>query len=200
MSEIWFTADTHFCHDAIRCHCRRPFTSATAMDEQMIRLWNHTVSAKDLVFHLGDFAHTRDVGVALAIARALNGRKVLLIGNHDRHYEKEYKRVFEKVIQYHEMYWPGDGANGYDRIKVCLFHYPMETWNTKHWSALHLHGHSHGKTKAVANRFDVGVDSWAFAPVHLETLKAQWRIFEPFRSRSIPRSGDTATATDEVGE
>ena len=88
-TNIFFTSDTHFGHEAIIKFCNRPFKDAHEMDEVMINNWNNKVGPDDLIFHLGDFAFG---GSELwnSILPKLNGHKVLIISNHDRKNYTDY--------------------------------------------------------------------------------------------------------------
>ena len=52
-----------------------------------------------------------------------------------------------------------------------------------HRGALNLHGHSHGRLKALLRQFDVGVDVRDFRPVRLGELL-------PAKRRSTAQAGD----------
>jgi calcineurin-like phosphoesterase family protein len=78
----WFTSDTHFGHAAILGYCRRPFSSVEEMDQGLIQLWNAVVSRRDEVWHLGDFGYGPSDRMRSVFQR-LNGKKRLIIGNHD---------------------------------------------------------------------------------------------------------------------
>jgi len=41
---IYFTADTHFCHDGIIKQCNRPFPDAKTMNNKLIHSWNSVVN------------------------------------------------------------------------------------------------------------------------------------------------------------
>ena len=60
MPATWFTADTHFGHrhllGAGGVSHPGPFASMEEHDETLIANWNDVVGARDLVYHLGDFA------------------------------------------------------------------------------------------------------------------------------------------------
>jgi calcineurin-like phosphoesterase family protein len=49
----------------------------------MVRRWNEAVGEDDLVVHLGDFALASRSRIA-ELAGRLNGRKIIVLGNHDR--------------------------------------------------------------------------------------------------------------------
>jgi len=78
---IFFTSDTHFGHENIIKYCKRPFANAAEMDKALIRNWNRVVGPHDLVYHLGDFAVGG--GPAGPYLDQLNGRIILIHGNHD---------------------------------------------------------------------------------------------------------------------
>ena len=67
-------------HDSIRAHCRRPFNTTDEMNAAIVSTWNGIVTNKDLVYIVGDFAWSRH----RHWVNELNGRKVLIIGTHDK--------------------------------------------------------------------------------------------------------------------
>ena len=79
---IYFIADTHFNHTNIIKYCNRPFKNTYEMNEYIIRRWNSVVKEADTVYHLGDveFGSLQEVK---SLVERLNGRKILLRGNHD---------------------------------------------------------------------------------------------------------------------
>lgn len=79
----WFTADLHFGHANIISYSGRPFADATAMNQALIERWNASIHPDDTVWVLGDVALGR-IDETLALVGELNGRKLLLTGNHDR--------------------------------------------------------------------------------------------------------------------
>ena len=79
MPKYFVIADTHFSHQKIIEYCNRPFKSLWEMDHNLIKLWNESVSNKDYVFMLGDFAFGKDA--VKEITPMLNGRKILVKGN-----------------------------------------------------------------------------------------------------------------------
>lgn len=160
---IFFTADTHFGHDAILKHCRRPFATIEAMDAAIVARWNAVVGPEDTVFHLGDFCwRDRD---AEPLLERLAGQKVLIVGNHD-HDRVRRRHGWAGVHDYHEM------AIG--PTKLVLFHYPLREWNGFFRGALHFFGHVHNSTHVtpMANSWNVGVDLWDFTPRRLDEIIA----------------------------
>lgn len=102
--KIFVIADTHFNHENIIKYCNRPFKSVEEMNEAMIKNWNETVSNKDVVIHLGDFA-LGSKEKAREIAGRLNGKKILVLGNHDNWSEQFYRDIgFHTVSRFPIIY------------------------------------------------------------------------------------------------
>lgn len=157
----YFTSDTHFGHANIIRYCKRPFSDVTDMDETMIRNWNAVVAADDLVYHLGDFCSFRD-GRAEALFWRLNGRKVLIEGNHDVENDTVLNLPWELRCKYLEV--------TVDHTKLVLFHYPMQSWHHIGKNVLHLFGHMHGRLTGTKQSTDVGVDCFDFKPVNVSSI------------------------------
>ena len=79
---IYFIADTHFNHANIIKYCNRPFKNTDEMNEYIIKRWNSIVKETDTVYHLGDVGFGKFEEVKKLVGN-LNGRKILLRGNHD---------------------------------------------------------------------------------------------------------------------
>jgi len=164
--KYWFTADTHFGHTAIICHCSRPFLSVAEMDEALIARWNAVVSPGDIVYHLGDFA-LGSIQKIKEYRQRLRGRIILIRGNHDRR-GGAFAALFDEVHDLHEILFNQDGLS--QRIVLC--HYALRVWPRSHYGAWHLYGHSHGKLPDDPSTLslDIGVDCWDFAPVPFEKI------------------------------
>lgn len=162
MNKIWFTSDTHLNHAKILEYCpNRQFETVQEHDEYLIKTWNSKIGQNDTVFHLGDFSFGT-VEYSVNILSRLNGKKVLIAGNHDaRHLNKVMFCDGWRVIHnsYFELRTTYEGENVY----IIMCHYPLETWNKQRYGTIHLHGHCHSppdkiKPSYIPNRFDVGVD------------------------------------------
>lgn len=158
----FFTADTHFEHANILKFCpksRGHFKDVGEMREAIIRDWNKEVSQEDTVYHLGDVAFT-NAREATNILNRLNGKKILVQGNHDRKLLKDvhFYNSFSAVYDY--LHVKSEGAD------FILFHYPIWEWDQCHRDYIHLHGHVHGKPTGVPGRIlDVGLDSVGMKPI-----------------------------------
>jgi len=129
---IWFVADTHFCHANIIRYCNRPFKDANEMDEALIANWNKTVGKDDIVWHLGDFAFGAKDNVTRILPR-LNGKINLVLGNHDHqpyhfYIDAGFHRVYDRKVI----------INDY----VILSHAPM-MFNNANCPFFNIYGHVH---------------------------------------------------------
>ena len=168
---IFFTSDTHFHHTNVIKYCTRPFTTRKGdeiipdvnwMNREMTRRWNEAVSPLDTVYHLGDFA----MGSSSLLAptrRKLNGKIILIKGNHDRSVQALLNAGFDQV--YNQLNMELDG------VKLYLHHQPevKERWNQ---ATIHLCGHVHEKWRRKGNMINVGVDQWDFTPRTLKEILA----------------------------
>lgn len=143
---IYFTSDTHFGHKNIIKYCGRPFADVEEMNRELVLRWNARVNARDTVYHLGDFAFLGKTRAA-EILQALNGDKVLIIGNHD---PSKIWRLPWWAQAHDALHTTIEGT------PVFMFHYPCESWAPPF---IHLHGHAHGTSGEIKNRYDVGVDA-----------------------------------------
>ena len=66
-------------------------------EAQQIEQWNSVVGKDDLVLYIGDFCDG-GVGDLEELSRMLNGRKILIKGNHDRLDDEWYCCAFEDVV------------------------------------------------------------------------------------------------------
>jgi len=168
---IFFTADHHFGHANIIKHCSRPFQNVQEMDEVLINNWNAAVKPNDTVYIAGDLFFRNATSTEEYLQR-LNGKKHLLIGNHDKDWMKktDLPRFFESVERMMEI---SDGAH-----KITLCHYPMMTWNGIKKSAYMIHGHIHNNTNAdyfplirnMPNLLNAGVEINGYKPVSFNEL------------------------------
>ena len=143
---VWICSDTHFGHESIFKHCKRPFATVKEMDEFIIENWNKVVEKHDHIYILGDFAFNNH----LKYITALRGKKHLIIGNHDS-MNKECLNRFVSACHYKQIKY----GNRFFELTHC----PMRTWNDCHRGNIHLFGHTHGRMKTYNLSFDIGIDT-----------------------------------------
>lgn len=167
---IWFTADPHYHHGNIIDYCSRPFSSADEMDATMIRMWNARVKPLDTVYLLGDVTFGGKK-VVRELFRQLNGWIRVVPGGHDHNWNKK-KEVYYSASATVDILPDLCTVKVAPKTNVVLCHYPLESWDGAYYDVPHFHAHSHGNSRFVVNRVDVGVDCWGFAPASLEQLLA----------------------------
>ena len=83
----YYISDLHFYHkNLIERMDNRGFESLEAMHEYMIAKWNGKVRPNDEVVILGDFSIGKGAETNAVLER-LQGRKMLIQGNHDKFLE-----------------------------------------------------------------------------------------------------------------
>ena len=165
---IYFTSDLHFGHSNImKFHpCFRPFSSVEAMDSALIRHWNERVNPCDTVYNVGDLSFHKDMETSISIFNKLNGKHVLVLGNHDEAIKKhkdellamkkqDGNALFEEICEYKEI----TVQQGQDKFRLVLFHYPISEWNRGHHGAIQLYGHIHANIANIKGKaLNVGYD------------------------------------------
>lgn len=132
-------SDTHFNHEKIIEYCNRPFKSVEEMNEIIIKNWNETVSNNDVVIHLGDVG-LGNYDKLEPIIKRLNGKKILILGNHDIFSENRYRELgFHTVSRFPIIY---DGF-------FIMSHAPMQLSETTPY--FNFYGHVHNDSKYVDN-------------------------------------------------
>lgn len=135
----YFISDPHFFHENVIRFDKRPFTSVEEMNAKMRDWWNNTVSTKDSVYILGDFIWLppSDPGY-IKFTKSLNGRKVLITGNHDNveKFSSELKNCFEDIKSRKEI--------KLNKKRIIMDHYPLMMYrHDTDLNVFHFHGHTH---------------------------------------------------------
>lgn len=166
--KVFFTSDTHFLHrNILKYDVERgdEFKTIEDHDRGIIKNWNDIVSPNDMVIHMGDVSWGTSGQIA-NILKQLNGKKVLVTGNHDQELlNSDYCRsFFLDIVPYLEIY--------VRRQMICCFHYAIHEWNRCHRGSWHLHGHSHGNDNYNKSykRLNLGINLWDFKPISFEQV------------------------------
>lgn len=157
MHETWFVSDNHFGHQNILLYepIARPFATLDEMHEVMIERWNSVVRPNDKVYHLGDFAFGR---VNIAFASRLNGRKQLVMGNHDIYPAEAYLQYFTKI--HAARFWN----------KLILTHIPIHPDCFRKECVGNVHGHTHSKSFVDPRYFNCSVEQNNLTPINADII------------------------------
>ena len=178
--KLFLTSDSHLGHFNICKYCHRPFQSRSEMDQTLIKNWNAVVPEDGIVVHCGDFMlpHNEDIKEYNKYLNRLNGRVLLLRGNHDL---ASLDWVSDKLIAVRDQ-----AMIVIDGVKIFAQHYPCAAFNGDY----HVYGHIHtladgtcygidgDVTKVMGkNTYDVGVDQNGYTPV------SYWQLCDIFRKK-----------------
>ncbi len=133
MRKKFYIADPHYGHRNICTFTNydgtktRPWDDVDEMDEAMVDNWNKVVGEYDKVYMLGDIVINRR---SRFILDRLNGKKILVKGNHDIFELSDYTPFFKDIRGYHVI----DG--------MILSHIPIHEASLGRFG-VNVHGHLH---------------------------------------------------------
>lgn len=176
-NRMFFTADTHFGDESIIRYENRPFSTVEEMDSKLIEKWNSIISAEDEIFVLGDFS-AYDKHKTAEICKKLNGRKYLVMGNHDTHNELWYYDCgFESVSKYTIIY---------DNFWI-LSHEPLYINTNMPYANIFGHVHNNPIYATVSPQsYCVSLERTGYVPIGFTEIKKQ--IKEQVKCSDIGRS------------
>lgn len=145
----YIISDPHFGHDNILKLERPQFATIEEHDAYIINQINKIVKLTDTLYILGDIGN-------IDKARLLNGRKIMIKGNHDKRNLTEFESVFAEVYDTPIYLTP----------KLVLSHEPIQV-NT---SVLNVHGHLHGARLESTNHFNVSAALVNYTPITYEEI------------------------------
>ncbi|WP_131747797.1 metallophosphoesterase family protein [Frankia sp. Cppng1_Ct_nod] len=180
----WYTADLHFGHTNILTYASRPWPDVEAMNAGLVKLWNAVVAPTDTVWVLGDVTLTP---TKLDPVADLNGRKILVAGNHDSCWSG-HRRHAGQASRYVEAGFADIHASGVVRDHrignqlVTLAHFPYRGDHTAQDRYADrrpqddgrplLCGHVHDAWQVHDRQINVGVDVWDWTPVSEKAVLA----------------------------
>lgn len=164
MGNVFFIADPHFGGETIIRYEKRPFASVEEMDRTLIELWNAAVGPEDEVYVLGDFSMYQDEDRDCELLRMLQGRKILIMGNHDGHRTPEKWRQlgFDECSPWPIVY----------RDFYLLSHEPMYINSNMPYANVYGHVHNNPSYRdASPQSVCVSVERIGYQPVLFEDIK-----------------------------
>lgn len=183
----FFISDIHLFHNLMLKH--RGYVSFEEMHQDIINHWNKVVHKGSTVYVVGDFTFG-EFEESKNILNKLNGRKILIKGNHDRKTKRQLKTkdwldmgffdvMDEDIVKIHS-----EKEN--KKIEFHLKHYPYSwhwlkklytqifgkeikrTYNQLYpkWTEMwHIHGHHHGGCLVHDNEINVSWETLNGKPI-----------------------------------
>ena len=140
MSQVRFIADLHLGH--VNMAVKRGFASVEEHDAHIITQWNSVVAKRDVTYILGDV--TMEKKAPYALLDRLNGRKHVVMGNHDR--RQDVAALLEHV----------DSVAGMVQYKgLILTHCPIHPMELDYRFPKNIHGHIHDN-QVMIEQFEYG--------------------------------------------
>jgi len=161
MRKIFVIGCTHFGDSRILGYTgddgeliRPGFRDVQDMDEKILDNWNSVVTNSDIVYHLGDvyFGKTD-------VLEKLNGKKRLVLGNHDNGKDKRLQSVFQKITMWRM----------FPELNVVLTHVPVIIPKKAKYD-FNVHAHLHQNPSPTPYHVSASVEQTNFTPVDLEEL------------------------------
>lgn len=166
--KTWVAADHHFGHANILTFKRgeggpplRDFKTIEEHDETIIKRHNDLVHPEDRVYLLGDVCIQRR---NLYTVGRLNGRLILVKGNHDIFHIKDYLPYFDDIRAYVVQ-------KDQDGNKVILSHIPIHEESVGRFGT-NIHGHLHYNKIDDPRYVCVSLEHTNYSPIPIhEALK-----------------------------
>lgn len=146
----YFISDLHFGHKNILTFERTEFASIEEHDQFIIDSINARVTNTDELYILGDVGNLKKV-------KELNGRLILIRGNHDDRGRTTYPAFFAEVYDFPI----------YITRRILLSHYPHPVDQ----GVLNVHGHLHGSSLTTKNHLNLSAAMVKYRPISLPELE-----------------------------
>ena len=196
-NNLFLISDNHFGHQRMfeKFEPSRQDVSGdfSSFEEEMRSRWNKTVQPDDVVLYLGDFCinkrnNKKTIFNIETNTRKLNGRKILIKGNHDQSpNELYYKSGWDIVSNRTDLDLAGCIVADICGERVLFSHFGIfisNRFNNKykkqvdlfgdlyhdHACTINIHGHSHGNAGATHRSYNVSVEKIKFTPIDIKEI------------------------------
>lgn len=127
------------------------------MTESLVKNWNSVVGKNDIVYVVGDFALCGKQKI-IEIGKRLNGRKRLIIGNHDQASVNTYREAGFEFVYNHSIVL--------DDFYI-VSHVPLPYIQAPFFN---IHAHTHEFSNSE-NHFCVSAENIKYTPLNFEEVK-----------------------------
>lgn len=174
MNNLWFSSDLHLDHVNILNFVnydgdkvRPEFNNVEEMNETIIERHNNLVRPNDKYYCLGDVIFGFNQHKAESILSRLNGKKRLILGNHDNYFPIEfYAKFFDKITSE----WRPTG-------EVIFTHRAIFIDSTEPKLKKNVHGHVHRTRKEQSPKHvNISVEMTDYAPIHWEDVMKRCKL------------------------
>lgn len=175
MANIFLASDHHLSHSNIITFTNnngeilRKFNTIEEHDEHIIAQNNKVVKPQDRIYFLGDVTFSKK---HLNLLSRMNGRKVLIKGNHDKLALKDYLPYFDDIRGSHQF----DG--------MLLTHIPVHQNSLARWG-LNIHGHLHHNRVKLKKLFSDDIFAELDDPRYLNVSMEQLNDYTPISLEEI---------------
>ena len=168
--DIWVSSDLHYNHANIlnfldyNGNKVRDFDSVEEMNQCILEKHNEKVKPGDIWYNLGD-VFFGDKEIFKKDWPKFNGKKRLIVGNHDDIKFLSMGGFFQKVQLWRQ----------FPEYELIMSHIPMDIsslYRGKDLSApmLHVHGHIHTNPSPSEMHYCVCMEQTNYEPIHIEDL------------------------------
>jgi calcineurin-like phosphoesterase family protein len=140
----------------------RDFDSINEMNHTIIENWNRVVGPKDIVVHLGDVVFGKR---NLFLLSHLNGRKILVKGNHDHFPIQMYLEHFEDIR----------AMDVRKKENILFTHLPVH-FSEMFWCGRNAHGHTHDRILPDERYMNMCVECIDYTPMEIEEVMARFEM------------------------
>lgn len=187
MGNTWVTSDLHIGHDKSFLYGPRGFESIIEHDRVLVHNWNELVNPDDIVYVLGDviLKHNLediDFSYGLSALQKLNGRLVIIRGNHDSVNKIEKYKGCSNVVSAGDaalyLNYPEVGSYHFylSHYPTLVFHKKLKTLKT---TLINLYGHIHQKERFYQGypyMYCVCLDAHDMRPVLLDSIIEEIKV------------------------
>lgn len=162
-------SDLHLGHKNIIEYEKRPFKSVDLMDRVLLKTWRETVKSSDVLWNFGDVTLGHSRTWLEETLKNLPGKKILILGNHDRSHSMKWWRE----IGFDEVYDRPVIVNGF----FIFSHEPVYVGPGMPY--VNFHGHTHSESSTNPQKVNLSVECIEYKPTDLDLLMAQFSDKRP---------------------
>jgi calcineurin-like phosphoesterase family protein len=158
------------------------------MTDFIIEAHNAIAQRSTDVWIVGDFALGKNTAEMRRIFDKMNGRKHLIIGNHDK---KEVLRLPWSSEPKYRHTVEDNGRN------IFLDHLCSRSWPGMYRGHYHFYGHTHGRLPSHGRSMDIGIDSWGYAPIRADEAIERMKEWNSDFDTYAPERNEIITCSEE---